>query len=463
MNKNQFQELLTCSRNPWYFLTNYVKTQDPKLGIAAYPDYDYLRELAWLTLTQRYLLVPKSRQMLVTWSMVSLFVWRALFKQPGDYLFLSRNERCAEELLDSARFIISQLPEFMQPQLTTNNKSEIEFGGLHTRLLSLPAAPDGPRMYSPTAVFWDEMAFTPFDDQIWTALQPSISSGGSFAGVSTSNGALNLFAKLVTPNQHSKASAPAQEVLNKHFHIHKLHFSRHPDRDNEKWKQEASRGLSQSQWNREQEMSFESVADRVYSEFQPTVHILKEEFHPRKEWPLFRTIDFGYRKPFVLWLQQIPSGEYIVFSEWDGRDCTTEAMHATILRTDLLFGLNESDYNWTAADPSGAAAQDSGISPVDYLVRNGMKIRHRTSKILSGVELVKAALRDANGKISLFISPRCQKLMTDLENYRWDSAKEEPVKDGVHDHSLDALRYFFVNLEATEERAPATPRVVSLR
>lgn len=468
MTKQNFQELLRCSRDPWYFLTRYVKTQDPRHGIMSYPDFDYLRVLAYLTLNQRYLLVPKSRQMMVTWSMVSLFVWRALFKQPGDYLFLSRNERCAEELLDRARFILSQLPEFMRPALTTNNKSELEFGGLHSRLLSLPATPDGPRMYSPTAVFWDEMAFTPFDSQIWTALQPAIESGGSFVGVSSSGGALNLFAKLCSEFPSSPLGGQGgvnSQVMTQPegglFHIHRIHYSQHPDRNSE-WKLSASRGLSQSQWNREQEISFEPNDNLVYSEFDPVVHVLKDEFHPRKEWPLFRTIDFGFRKPFVLWLQKLPAGEYVVFSEWEGRDTTTESMHAAITRKDIMFGLRETDFNWTACDPSGAAAQDSGISPADCLARNGMKLRYRASKILPGVELLKAAFRDASGKISLFISPRCQKLIADLRVYHWNDTKDEPVKDGECDHSLDALRYFFVNLDSTEERVPAAPRVAKL-
>ncbi|NUO19818.1 hypothetical protein HUU59_10250 [bacterium] len=459
MTKHEFQELFACSRDPWRFLTTYVKTQDPAHGIKLYPDFDYLRVLAYLTLNQRYLLVPKSRQMMVTWSAVALFVWRALFKQPGVYLFLSRNERCAEELLDRARFIISQLPAFMKPVLTTNNKSELEFGGLHSRLLSLPATPDGPRMYSPTAVFWDEMAFTPFDMQIWTALQPAIESGGSFIGVSSSGGALNLFAKLVQQCDESCHPERSEGPLCSPFHIHRIHYSQHPARAGEEWKKSASRGLSKSQWSREQEISFDSFDGLVYSEFDPVVHILKDDFYPRKEWPLFRTIDFGFRKPFALWLQKLPSGEYVVFSEWEGRDATTEAMHAAILRTDISFGLKETDYLWSSCDPSGAAAQDSGISPVDYLLRNGMKLRYRSSRVSTGVELVKAAFRDAAGKVSLFISPRCRKLIQDLRTYQWNADKDEPVKDGDSDHSLDALRYFFVNLEAVEERQPV-PRIV---
>lgn len=464
MTQDQLRDLLLCSRDPWYFLTRHVKTLEPTRGVLDYPDFPYLKGLVEDELCHRYLLVPKSRQMMVTWTMIALFLWRAMFKQPGVYIFLSRNERCAEELLERAKFILQHLPSHLRPRLTTNNKSELEFGGLQSRLLSLPATPDGPRMYSPTAVFWDEMAFTPFDSQIWTALKPALSSGGSFVGVSSSGGALNLFAKLVQADRHaersegylSDAEASAADAPQL-FHIHKIHYSQHPDRD-EQWKKHESRGLSLNQWNREQEISFEHADDLVYSEFDPVVHILKEEFHPRREWELYRSIDFGYRKPFVLWLQKLPSGEYVVFSEWIGRDATTEAMHSAIAKTDMVFGLSESDFTWSSCDPAGAQAQDSGISPVDYLSRNGMKLRYRTSRILSGVEQVKAALRDAAGKVSLFISPSCKKLILDIHRYRWNSTKDEPVKDGDTDHSLDALRYFFVNLESYEDKAPALPR-----
>lgn len=461
MTPTQLPSIRRARSNPWHFLTSYVKTLDPALGTLAYPDYPYLKELIAHALTHRYLLVPKSRQMMVTWSMLSLFLWRALFRQSGVYLFLSRNERCAEELLERVRFILSNLPEYMQPQLATDNKSEIEFKGLGSRLLSLPASPDGPRMYSPTAVFWDEMAFTPFDSQIWTALKPAVESGGSFVGVSSSGGAHNLFAKMCAPEDES-AVVSLQTRNGELFHIHKIHFAQHPERNTEEWKKQAMRGLSQSQWEREQEISFASTDDLVYTEFDPVVHILKEEYHPRKEWELYRAIDFGFRKPFVLWIQKIPSGEYIVFSEWEGKSATTEAMHAAILRTDIMFGLTETDYTWTACDPAGAAAQDSGISPVDYLARNGMKLRYRSSRILPGIERVKASLRDATGRVSLLISPRCRKLTGDLAGYRWSASKDEPIKDHDTDHSLDALRYFFVNLEAQEERVPTSPRVARL-
>ena len=42
-------------------------------------------------------------------------------------------------------------------------------------------------------------------------------------------------------------------------------------------------------------------------------------------------------------------------------------------------------------------------------------------------------------------------MAVDLENYRYPEAKEgkdlknDPIKDGKHDHGTDMLRYFFVN------------------
>ena len=44
-----------------------------------------------------------------------------------------------------------------------------------------------------------------------------------------------------------------------------------------------------------------------------------------------------------------------------------------------------------------------------------------------------------------------KELAEDLENYRFPEhvegkqLKNEPIKDGLHDHGCDALRYFFLN------------------
>jgi hypothetical protein len=477
MSPAELQALVHAASSPWAFLTEYCSTQDPRQGPARYPRFAYLQELLSAAERERFVLVPKSRQMLVTWTMVGYFLWRALFRGPGLYLFLSRNERCAEELLARARFILSMLPPAFQPRRTTNSRAELGFGLLGSRLLSLPASPHGPRMYSPSGVFWDEMAFTPYDEQIWTALKPALDSGGRFVGVSSSNGAHNQFARFVlgaTPpcppasrGESDSSFSPFTGGLkgvseaSSLFHIHRIHYSVHPERNHD-WKRLAGSGLSAARWNQEQEISFESASDLVYHEFDPVRHLLPRDWRVNPAEPVFRSIDFGYHHPFVLWLQRLPEGDVIVFDEWAGQDATTDQMLHAIRAIDLKHGLREVDVYWTSCDPAGAAAQDSGISPADTLRRAGIKLRYRSSRLQPGIELVKSAFADATGRTFLRVTQNCLRLISDLHNYRWAPAGDEPLKDGHSDHSLDALRYFFVNLESQDDLLPQM-RVVGNR
>ena len=457
---SSFESLLACAANPWHFFTEYVYTQDPKRGVCRYPDYDYLREFLRVMREQRMLLVPKSRQMMVTWSVVAYMLWLALFQRSGDYIFISRNERCAEELLDRARFILDHLPPWMQPKRVTNSSEEIAFAKIGSRILSLPASPNGPRMYSPTAVFWDEMAFTPFDEQIWTALKPALDSGGQFIGVSSSGGAMNLFARMATPIPRLPPSDGGRRQEGG-IYIHRIHYSVHPERNNDDWKRNAQSGLSLTKWEQEQEISFDSVDDLVYNEFTPQLHVLECPPQPNPEFRLYRAIDFGYRHPYVLWIMIDQEGHVIPFDEWVGKDRTTEEMLQAIHAIDLSHGLREMDMEWTACDPAGAAVQDAGISPVDILRTRGIKLKYRSSKISPGIECVKQALRDARGRTTLYISPRCPQLIADFRRYKWDVRRDEPLKDGLSDHSMDALRYFFVNLESPDEML-YTPRIAGM-
>jgi hypothetical protein len=452
MTTAEFQDLMRAAR-------------DPERGVAHFPDWHYLHRLVGVACRERFLLVPKSRQMLVTWTMVALAVWRAMFRERGVLLFLSRNERCAEELLERARFILDHLPGYMRPRLSSNSKEEIAFRTLGSRLLSLPASPNGPRMYSPSSVFWDEMAFTPYDEPIWAALKPALDSGGRFVGVSSSGGANNLFARFVQGDHTAVGDRDSSLIPHPSslFFVHRIHYSQHPERRNDRWKAQAALGLSEARWRQEQEISFESQSDQVYGEFDPQRHILGEDWCVRRDWEIFRAMDFGYRHPFVLWLQLTPEGEVIVFDEWSESDRTTEELLQAVRNVDLVHGLMETDVTWTACDPAGAAAQDAGLSPVDLLRRAGMKLRYRSSRIAPGVERLKSALCDAAGRVHLRVAPRCRRLITDFARYRWAASGEEPLKDGLCDHSMDALRYFFVNLDSAREEMNLLPRLAGMR
>ena len=72
--------------------------------------------------------------------------------------------------------------------------------------------------------------------------------------------------------------------------------------------------------------------------------------------------------------------------------------------------------------------------------------QRRASRILEGIELIRAGLKTGSGEVSLFIHSRCEKLIRAMQAYHYGQhGGELPVKDGVHDHLIDALRYYYVN------------------
>jgi len=56
------------------------------------------------------------------------------------------------------------------------------------------------------------------------------------------------------------------------------------------------------------------------------------------------------------------------------------------------------------------------------------------------------------------ISPGCQRLIEAMRCYHYPESgstadAELPLKDGVYDHPIDALRYFFVNYNRSSQAA----------
>jgi hypothetical protein len=416
-----------------------LHTLDPVLGIAAYPDWPHLRKLSAALLKERRLLVVKSRQMMATWTALGLLLAKAYFDGPGVYLLLSKNERAAGELLDRLRFLIAGLPEAIIPRIGTNSAEELEFDLLNVRILSLPATPDAPRMHSPAGVIWDEMAFTPRAEEIWTALKPALDSGGFFWGISSSAGPGNLFARL--------AKDPAAWGLASLW----LHYSEHPGRTPE-WCETARKGLSPLRWAQEYEISFEAAEDRVYPEFQQRIHVLLEPYRVQPGLPVYRSVDFGFYHPVLLYFQKTPDDRVVIFDEWIGERATLADLLAAIRSKDAAHGLCEKEVEWTSCDPAGHSPGESGVSAIERLKQAGIKVKAQVSKIEEGADLVREMLRERDGLPGLMISPLAARTIDDFHAYRLKEDGSGPDKDNVHDHTMDAVRYFVVNLLGVREK-----------
>jgi len=191
-----------------------------------------------------------------------------------------------------------------------------------------------------------------------------------------------------------------------------------------------------------------SRRDAVYPEFDADRHVREPEFELRTDEGSMYVggMDFGFRSPaVVLWAHLSSLGVIHVLHEHSREEMTLEK-HLRVMGSPEYPKLS-----WIGVDPAGAQRSDqTGLSPITLLKREGFKVRSRKSRVEDGIRAVRQRLDPATGEPTLLIHPRCAELIRSLTSYRFPSDNPyatAPVKDGA-DHAADALRYMIVNIGA---------------
>ncbi len=212
------------------------------------------------------------------------------------------------------------------------------------------------------------------------------------------------------------------------------------------------RRASRAGWEAEMLCKRPSRENVVFAQFDPDTHVRPVDYDPNL--PLYRALDFGFVNPFVcLWIQVDADGLVRIIDEYV-RSRATIDVHAEEIKT--RTPVPEEQVAATFCDPAGKGVNDvTGTSAVRELRTLGIVVRSRRSGILEGIELIRRAVCSGSGQSTLVISPRCTRLIEAMQCYHYPhsgtTAGELPLKDGLYDHPIDALRYFFVNYNHTSK------------
>ncbi len=204
--------------------------------------------------------------------------------------------------------------------------------------------------------------------------------------------------------------------------------------------------VSDSVWQGEMLCRRPSVEGLVFPMLDAKTHYRETppfEFDGACEWWL--GIDFGFNAPLVcLWIVKCAEGVFVMDEHI--KEQMTIAEHLQEIGSRPWRHVTR-----VACDPAGGSRNEqTARSNIDLLKDRGYEVKTRGSQIVDGLEMIRAALRSATGETRLFIHPPCERLIRSLEGYHYkDNRSELPHKDGTHDHAVDALRYFFVNAQAT--------------
>ena len=223
-----------------------------------------------------------------------------------------------------------------------------------------------------------------------------------------------------------------------------------PDGKQDPFLIERKRNMSKELYEQEYGAMFTSFEGRVYP-FDRNLDMGEFPYNPN--YPTFCSIDFGYRMPAALWFQTYVVGGLVHINVID------EIVHKQNIKTDEFAEMIKAKRYVVReyyGDPAGMQAQgQSGLGDIEIFRRNGIQvksIRDKVSRnIASGITHVRGFMENAQGQRFVHLDKKCMGLAEDLENYRYPESgegkdlKPDPVKDGRHDHSMDAFRYFFLN------------------
>jgi phage terminase large subunit len=202
----------------------------------------------------------------------------------------------------------------------------------------------------------------------------------------------------------------------------------------------------------------------IYDNFDPTLHIV-EPFEIPEEWPRYRSIDFGYRNPFVCqWWAVSPDNIYYLYREIYMSHRLVSEHAVEIKRLEELPPKEDDQPHWERMEHSYADHDAEDRATLSY---QGVYTSAAMKDVSPGLQSVyerlnrgedgKAGIyffRNALVEVDLYLEaeqlPTCT--LDEIQGYAWKKAgpgrpnKEEPLKE--NDHGMDAMRYFVYSKEA---------------
>lgn len=327
------------------------------------------------TIKRHNIVIPKSRDMGVSWLIAAINVWFLLFHRSSVCVGSRKEEECdvlgdIESLLEKHRFIIRRLPDFLIPEGMNLNNG----GHLGHKLLRNPeggqisgesANPNFGRGGRNLYTVLDEFAAWDHDEQAWT------SCGGSTqvrVAIFTPKGPFNKAAKLCNPDPSTGRPEKIEEF--------RMHWSLHPikaaglrkDKDGKltsPWYAEECANKAEDEIASELDISFtKSTKGLVFPDYTEFHHAIDLEPEPGRR--IIRVWDPGVRAFYVLFMQVDRFRRVLALREL----CLDDAMIHEVaqeverITTEFYRGHDVVD----CGDPAGAKRVNSGQIAPEYTV-----------------------------------------------------------------------------------------------
>lgn len=253
----EFQLCCDPIDGPLYFMENFVKIQHPTKGGINFVPFDYQKDLISNYTEFRYSINMLGRQMGKTTVAAAYLLWFAMFKPDSTILVAAHKAAGSQEIMQRIRYAYELIPDHIRAGVSEYNKTSLTFDN-GSRIVASTTTENTGRGMSLTLVYLDEFAFVPprIAAEFWTALSPTLSTGGKCIMTSTPNSDEDTFASIW--NQATKTvdeyGNPAIVGVNG-FKGYLAKWHQHPDRT-EEWAEEERSRIGEERFRREHECEF---------------------------------------------------------------------------------------------------------------------------------------------------------------------------------------------------------------
>lgn len=185
-------------------------------------------------------------------------LWYTMFVPEAQVLIAAHKYEGAQDIMNRYRYGYENLPDFIRAGVYSYNRNTIEYDN-GARIQATTTTENTGRGKSLSLIYCDEFAFVQPPEkakEFWTALSPTLSTGGKCIITSTPNSDEDQFALIWTEaNKKFDEYGNESKLGQNGFFSYFAHWSEHPDRD-EDWAKEERAKIGEERFRREFDCEF---------------------------------------------------------------------------------------------------------------------------------------------------------------------------------------------------------------
>ena len=239
------QEYVKCASDPVHFFRKYCYITHPIKGRILFHLYPFQEAVLQSFRANDYNIINKSRQLGISTLCAGYALWLMLFHKDKAVLCIATKQLTAQNMVEKVQFMYNNLPSWLKgskPVASNQTSLKLSNGSF---IKATSASSDAGRSFAVSWLIIDEAAFIEGIDKIYTAIKPTISTGGGCVALSSPNGVGNWFHKTWVESELSKNDfIPIQ-----------LKWNVHPDRD-EPWADKEKQNMSARDFAQEYDCDF---------------------------------------------------------------------------------------------------------------------------------------------------------------------------------------------------------------